>query len=82
MRLVHEASTRHRNACERYIIDSSCKDGSITNEDLLDIAADLKPEAVVLADVWQYVDATVDVLVGGLEQYEDHTYDGEVLLSL
>lgn len=82
MQPVHEASKRHRNACERYIIDSSFKDESITNEDVLDIAVDLKAEAAVLADVWQDVDATVDALVDGLEQYENHAYDGEVLLPL
>lgn len=82
MQPVHEADKRHRNACERYIVDSSFQDESITNEDVLDTARDLEAEAALLADVWQDVDATVHALVEGLELYEDHAFDGEVLLPL
>ena len=79
---VHEADKRHRNACERFIVDSSFQDESITNEDVLDMGETLDAEAVVLADVWHDVDATVDALVDGINMYDDHPFDGDVLLPL
>lgn len=82
MQPVHEATKRYRNACEKYIIDSSFKDESITNEDVLDCALDLKAEAAVLADVYQDKDATVEAILEGLDLYDDHPYDGDVMVPL
>lgn len=82
MQPVHEASKRHRNACESYIVDSSFKDDTITNEDVLDTAAALDAEAAALADVWHDKDATVDAILDGLELFDDHRYDGDVLAPL
>lgn len=82
MQPVHEASERHRNACEKYIVDSSFKDESITNEDVLDCAEAMNAEAAVLADVYQDKDATVDAILDGLELADDHHYDGDLMVPL
>lgn len=82
MQPVHEASDRHRNACEHYIVDSSFKDESITNQDVLDTAAALDSEAAVLADVYQDMRGTVDAILDGLELVDDHRYDGDILVPL
>lgn len=77
-----EASTSYRNACEKYIIDSDPQDDSVTNHDVLDIAYRLDAEVASLQDVYQDKDATVDSLLTGLEEYDDHNFDGELLLPL
>lgn len=85
MQPVHEARStgpRFRNACESYIVDSSFKDDSITNEDALDTAYDLDAEMCVLADVWHDKDATVDAILDGLELADDHPFDGHVIAPL
>lgn len=82
MQPVHEASKRFRNACERYIVDSSFKDESITNADVLDTAAALDAEAAVLADVYQDCEATVEAILEGLDLYDDHRYEGQVVVPL
>lgn len=82
MQPVHEADTSHRNACERYVIDSSFQDESITNRDALDKAHELNAEMCVLADVWHDKEATVDAILAGLELYDDHPYDGQVIAPL
>lgn len=82
MQPVHEASTRHRNACERYIVDSSFQDETITNEDALDTAHEMKAEMVVLADVWHDKDETVEAILDGLDLVDDHPFDGDVIAPL
>ena len=82
MQPVHEASDRHRDACEQYIVDSSFKDDTITNEDVLDTAAALDAEATVLADVYQDKDATIEAILDGLEVADDHRYDGDLVVPL
>lgn len=82
MQPVHEASKRHRNACEKYVIDSSFQDETITNRDALDKAHELNAEMCVLADVWHDKDATVDAILEGVELYDDHAYDGQIIAPL
>jgi len=82
MQPTHEASKRLRNACEKYIVDSSFQDESITNKDALDKAYELDAEMCVLADVWHDKDATVDAILEGLELYDDHPFDGKTLAPL
>jgi len=82
MQPCHEADKRHRNACEHYIIDSSFQDESITNMDVLEKAHDLDAEMCVLADVLHDKDATVRAVLDGLELYDDHPYDGGILVPL
>ena len=82
MQPVHEADERHRNACEHYIVDSSFKDESITNSDVLNAAAALDAEVAVLADVYQDKDATVDVILDGLELADEHRFDGDLMVPL
>jgi len=79
---VHEASKRYRNACERFIVDSSFNREDITNEDVLAKALDIDAEFAVLADVYQDIDATVEALVDGHELYADHQLDGEIIYPL
>lgn len=82
MQPVHEADRRHRDACESYIVDSSFKDDSITNEDVLDAAARLDAEVAVLADVYQDKPATVDAVLDGIETCDSHRFDGEIMVPL
>jgi hypothetical protein len=82
MQPVHEASKNHRNACEKYVIDSSFQDESITNKDALDSAYSLNAEMCVLADVWHDKDATVDAILEGVELYDDHPFDGKIIAPL
>lgn len=76
------ASKTYRNACERYIIDSDPLDESVTTTDVLDSAYGVNAEVASLADVYQDKDATVDSLLKGLETYDDHVFEGELLLPL
>jgi len=82
MQPVHEADKRHRNACESYVIDSSFQDETITNRDALDKAYELNAEMCVLADVLHDKDATVDAILEGVELYDDHPYDGQIIAPL
>lgn len=79
---VHEADKRHRNACESFIVDSSITREDIGNQESLDKAAELDAEMVVLADVWHDKDATVEAVLEGLNLYDDHRFDGGVLVPL
>lgn len=82
MQPVHEASKRYRNACERYIVDSSFRNEDITNEDVLTTAVRMNAEAAVLADVYQDKDATVEAILDGLDLADDHEYDGDLIVPL
>lgn len=82
MRPVHEAQPRYVEASDIFIVDSSIQNESIDNEDALAKAAKLKADAVVLADVWHDVEATVDSLVDGVDRYENLQYDGSLVLPL
>lgn len=77
-----EASKSYRNACEVYVIDSDPKNDSVTNEITLDKAVELDAEIASLQDVYQNKDETVNSLLRGLELYDDHAFDGKLLLPL
>jgi hypothetical protein len=82
MQPVHEASERFRNACEQYIVDSSFKDESIGNREVLETAHALDAEVAVLADVYQDCAATIEAVLEGLDLVDEHAYDGEVMVPL
>lgn len=82
MQPVHEASDTYRNACESYIVDSSFNRPELDNQDVLDKAHAVDAEYAVLADVYQDKDATVDAILEGLELYDDHVFEGEVIVPL
>lgn len=77
-----DASRRYRDSCEQYIIDSDPLDDSVTTTDVLDYAYQLDAEVASLADVYQDKNATVETLLEGLEVYDSHPFDGELLLPL
>jgi hypothetical protein len=77
-----KASTRYRDACEHYIIDSDPLNDEVTAKDVLDTAHKLNAEVASLQDVYQDKDATVDALLHGLEVADDHAFDGTLLLPL
>jgi len=77
-----EASRSYRDACERYVIDSDPLDDDVTTEDVLDTAYRLDAEVASLQDVYQDKSATVDALLEGFEIYDDHAFDGDLLLPL
>jgi len=77
-----EATRGYRNACERYIIDSDPLDDSVTATDVLDTAHRLGAEVASLQDVYQDKEGTVESLLRGFEAYDDHAFDGELLLPL
>lgn len=73
---------RHAAKCDHYVLDSNFGDESITNQDVLDEAAELGADAAVLADVYQDMEATVGALLDGLDLAGEHHYDGTVVLPL
>jgi len=79
---VHEASKRYRNACERFIVDSSFNREDITNEDVLTKALDIDAEFAVLADVYQDMAATVEALIDGHELATDYGFEGDIIYPL
>lgn len=82
MQIPKDASTKYRNACEKYIIDSDFADEGVTNEDVLDCAFRVNAEVATLADVYQDCEQTIDAVLNGAELYEDHPFDGELLIPL
>lgn len=82
MQPVHEATQTYRNACEKFIIDSSFNREDITNRDVLDKAMAVNAEYAVLSDVYQNKEATVDAILDGLDMYDDHPFDGGVIAPL
>jgi len=76
------ATKSYRNACERFIVDSDPLDESVTAESVLDAAHRLDAEVASLQDVYQDKDGTVDSLLRGYEVYDDHAFDGGLLLPL
>lgn len=79
---THEADKRHRNACERFVVDSAIQREDLGNEDALDMAHHLDAEMVVLADEWHDLEGTVDAALEGLDLYDDHPFDGDVMIPL
>lgn len=69
-------------ACDHHILDSNFKDESVTNRDVLDEAAEKRSDGAVLADVYHDAEATTDALIDGLEVYDDHRFDGLLVLPL
>lgn len=70
------------DACDHHILDSNFKDEAVTNRDVLDEAADRGCDGAVLADVYQDAKATIPALLDGLGLYDDHAFDGLVVLPL
>jgi hypothetical protein len=77
-----DASSRYRNACEKYIIDSDPLDDAVTTKDVLDCANRVGAEVASLQDVYQDKDATADSLLEGLAVADSHSFDGDLLLPL
>jgi hypothetical protein len=77
-----EASTKYRNACEKYIIDSDPLDDDVTTKQVLDKAITVDAEVASLQDVYLDKEATVDSLLRGVEVADDHEFGGELLLPL
>jgi hypothetical protein len=82
MQPVHESSKTYRDACESYIVDSSFNKPEIKNKDVLDKAHKVDAEYAVLSDVYQDCEATVDAVLDGLETYDDHQFDGDIITPL
>lgn len=82
MQPVHEANPTYVDMCEKFIVDSSFNDESITNKDALDKAHELNATMVMLEDVYQDFEGTVQTLQDGLELAKNHDYDGTVLAPL
>lgn len=77
-----EANSSYRNACEQYIIDSDPWDDSVGVDEILNTAHELNADVASLVDVYRDQPATVDSLQHGLSRYQDHPYDGDLLLPL
>lgn len=82
MQIPKDASSKYRNACEKYIIDSDFGDEGVTNEDVLDTAFSVNAEVATLADVYKDCDATIDAILEGVETAENHSFEGELLIPL
>lgn len=73
---------RHRNACERYWVDSSIFNGEYMNREVLDDAHRYDAEGVLLADTVGDYDETVASVHDGLALADDHAFDGDVIIPL
>lgn len=82
MQIPKDAQLKYRDACEKYIVDSDFADESITNQDVLDKAFEVNAEIATLADVYQDKEKTVDAILEGYELYENHSFDGDLLIPL
>jgi len=75
-------STRHRNACENYWVDSSIGNEDYGNQEVLDDAHDKEAEGVLLADTEGDFEETVDAIHEGLELADGHPFDGDIIIPL
>jgi len=82
MQPVHEASSTYAADADRYVIDSSFADESITNQDTLDKAHALGASGAVLEDVYQDYAGTVEKLQEGRQLADTHPFDGEIYYPL
>lgn len=78
---VPESATE-RPACYRYIIDSAIGKSDFGNTETLDTAARVNADAAILADDYHDIDSTVTAVLNGLDKYETHPFDGEVIIPL
>ena len=79
---LDECYPRYVEDADKFIVDSEFDDPSKTNKHALDKAHDLGAEVVVLEDVYQDFDGTVNKLLEGREMVDDHDFDGEVIYPL
>jgi len=82
MQPVHEVSQRYANNADKYIVDSSFADESITNKDVLDAGVAVGADMVVLEDVYQDFEATIAAVSDGLALAADHSFSGEIMVPL
>jgi hypothetical protein len=78
---IPESADTHPKCC-RYVVDSSVGKEDIENIDALDAAARVGADAVVLADEYQDMEGTVEAVVDGLTLYQQHDFNGEVIVPL
>lgn len=78
---IPESATSHPE-CYRYIVDSSYNKPEYGNEEVLDTAHRVDADTVVLADVLNDIDGTVEAVIEGLELYEEHDFDGDIIIPL
>jgi len=79
---VHEISETVVESADYVIVDSSIQDDEIGNSDTLDKAHELGADAAVLADQWHDVDGTVSSVLEGVDLYDDHGFDGQLVIPL
>lgn len=84
MQPVHEVpdSATSIPRCHTFILDSSFKDESITNDDVINTAAGIGADAAVLADVYHQPYETIEALETGLTLISEHTYDCTAVLPI
>lgn len=77
-----EVYPRYVELADSYIVDSEFNDKTVTNRDVLDKAHDVGANKVVLEDVYQDYEQTVERVLSGLETYDNHPFGGDVLVPL
>lgn len=82
MQPVHEASTRYVDVCDAFLVDSAFNKPEITNTDALDKAEAVNATGVMLEDVYQEFDATVEKLLEGAELADAHEFNGDIYYPL
>lgn len=76
------ASMRHRESCSEYILDSGIGNDDVTNEDVLDKAADLNATYVVPKDYLHEPSKTTESVVEFFEMWEDHETTAKPIVPL
>lgn len=82
MQPVHEANPSYRSQCKRYIVDSSFNKPEITNEDVLKKGHKMGADSVILEDVYQNYEATIEKLREGKGIAQEHDYSGRIIYPI
>lgn len=78
MQPPHESSQRYVNQCNSYFIDSAFSREDIGNREVLKTATKLNADKIVLEDVYQDLEGTVEKVNEGKELAEKHRFAGEI----
>lgn len=82
MQPPHEASQRYRDVSEGYIVDSAPLRDDIGNRDVVEAGIEMDATAIILEDIYEDCEGTIDSVREGLDLVDDLGYGGEVIAPL
>jgi hypothetical protein len=78
---IPETADEHPPA-QQYIVDSAYNDPDIGNSYTLDTAARVGADSAILADVFGDLEKTIERVIDGIEMYNNHPFDGDIIVPL